>query len=610
MAAKQSGKETAFNRFFRENRSLVVMLPLLAILLVILIIVYSGGEKPVLSDVPAPSSTPAVDSIINDKAQVEILPKTEREKESAESDSTLQDPFASPMKLRGVLLYQDPDKSLAIIEYGGYSYIVKRNENIGSSAWTVSEIYETSVMLESGGKNELVRLDSESGGFKTSAQYITGDTSTVTIHLSDADIRDVISAIVMDLGYNVVYASGTVIVDRFDAADIPPEEALFLLLKSVNLDYLQDGETMIIGQKETLTSAFFDSLVLTRFTLKYIDANVISNQISNLEIPVQKITLDSNPYAIWVQGTPRELGKVRELISMLDRAENASASLDKPKLTPIYLTYITAQQMNALLREVGLPTGITLETNPKILYVYATDSQVAQIQELKAKLDTSENQKLDFTVCMKKLNYIKANEIVPIIYQFGLDVDVITFERTAMAVWLKGSEEAVRQVSALIDLIDIRQNIDNNRFFIKKLKNISALEAEYRLSLLGIPEIKTYTFSYPQFSKNILVVCPEDYKIFVMDHLNQLDVASDKIKVPIDYSDDPSGTYRLEQRLELLVNLTGIPRESFTISKNVSRDNKPYYLLILEETPEKIKMVEDMIAKMDNPLNNEYEPDY
>ncbi|SHJ10649.1 hypothetical protein [Thermoclostridium caenicola] len=80
--------------------------------------------------------------------------------------------------------------------------------------------------------------------------------------------------------------------------------------------------------------------------------------------------------------------------------------------------------------------------------------------------------------------------------------------------------------------------------------------------------------------------------------------------MPIDYSDDASGTYRLEQRLELLVTLTGIPKESFMISRNISRDNNPYFVLILEETPERIKMVEDLIDKLDNPRENEYEPNY
>ena len=126
--------------------------------------------------------------------------------------------------------------------------------------------------------------------------------------------------------------------------------------------------------------------------------------------------------------------------------------------------------MNAILREVGLQTGLVLESNPKILYVYANDSQIAQIQELKTKLDTADNQQLDFAISMKKLTYVRANEIVTIIYQFGLGVDVITFDRSAMAVWLKGDEEAVKQVSALIDQIDIKQNIDNGRFIIKKCK--------------------------------------------------------------------------------------------------------------------------------------------
>jgi|GEM_PF-369682 len=610
MAARQSGKENVISRFFRENKSLVVMLPLLAVLIVVLIIVYSGSgsEQEVTSDVATPSQS--ADTDVNDRTQVEILPKTERAAEIDEDNSTaVQDPFASPMKLRGLIIYSDRDKSKAIIEYGGCSYIAKKDEAIGDSDWTVADIYEKSLMLSSGEKSQLLTLDSDSGGSKTTAEYVTGDTSTVTVRVSDADIRDVISAIVMDLGYNVVYTGNTVIVDHFEVTDIAPEDALFLLLKYVNLDYLQDGNTMIVGEKETLTASFFDSMVLTRFTLKYIDAGTVSDQISNLGIDVHKVTLDTNPKAIWVQGTPRELGKVRELISMLDRSENAG-SPDTRKLTPIYLSYITGEQMNDVLEEIGLPTGIFLDTNSKILYVYVTDSQFEQIEELKSKLDTAENQKLDFTVYMKKLTYVKASEIVPIIYQFGLDVDVITFDRTAMAVWLKGSEEAVKQVSQLIDLIDIKQNIDSNRFFIKRLKNISALEAEYRLSLLDIPEIKTYTFSYPQFSKNILVVCPEDYKIFVMDHLNQFDVASDKIRVPIDYSDDPSGTYRLERRRDLLVSLTGIPEECFTISNNVSRDNNPHYVLILEETPEKIKMVEDMIAKIDDPLKNEYEPGY
>jgi len=445
------------------------------------------------------------------------------------------------------------------------------------------------------------------------AETVNPETDTVTISISNADIRDIISAIAFDSGYNIIFIGEPVVVREFKVSNMNSEEALSMLLRMAGMEYIKDGNTLIVGDKAVLAESFFDSMVLTKFSLKYIDAKTISSQIDALGIPVQKITLDSNPYAIWIQGLPRELGKCRELITMLDRVENISqeGGISPARLVAINLTYITANQMNTILRGVGLPTGLVLDSNPKTLYVFATESQIAQIQELKSKLDISANQQgSGFVVSMKKLTYVRANEIVPIIYQFGLGVDVITFDRSAMAVWLKGDEEAVKQVSALIDQIDIKQNIDNGRFIIKKLKNITALEADYRLSLLGIPEIQTYTFSYPQFSKSILVVCPEDYKIYVTDHLNQMDVMADKIKVPIDFATGPSGTYRLEQRRELLSELTGIAKESFTISKNVARDDDQYYLLILEETPEKIKMAEDMIKKIDSPLSNNYEPGY
>jgi len=606
----KSGKNSAVRQFLEKNKSLAFLLPLLVILIVVLIIVYSGNsDMPASSDVTV-SPSPGTPVNLNDKTRADILPQTERPSEELNWEEIRQDPFAAPMKLTGILRYPD-DRTKAIIEYSGAGFIVRKNDYIGKSPWKVTEIYETSVMLEADGKSQLLELEPGSAGRSANAEYINPDPGTMTIRLAETDIRDVISALVLDLGYNVVYLNNTVIVERFDGTNLPPLEALALLLKSEGLDYIQDGNTMIVGSSDTLNTVFFDSMVLTRFSLNYVDARTISSQIENLKLPVTKITLDTNPNAIWVQGLPRELGKVRELIAILDKPENVSSAVSVSKVTAINLTYITARQMNDILRGVGLQTGLYLESNPKLLYVYADENQLAQIMELKSKLDIPENQTgTDFIVSMKKLTYIKAKEVVPIVYELGLGVDVITFDRTARAVWLKGDEAAVNRVSSIIDMIDIQQNIDNNRFFIKKLKNISALEADYRLKLLGIPEIKTYTFSYPQFSKCILVVCPEDYKIFVMDHLNQFDVVADKIKVPIDYSDDASGTYRLEQRLELLVTLTGIPKESFMISRNISRDNNPYFVLILEETPERIKMVEDLIDKLDNPRENEYEPNY
>ena len=437
------------------------------------------------------------------------------------------------------------------------------------------------------------------------AETNPGDANTVTMHVQNADVRDVISAIAVEMGYNVIFTGESVLITDFKVADLSPEEALSVLLKSVGMDYIKNGSTMIVGTKETLTTEFFSNIALTRFSLKYIQSDVIATQIDTLGIEVQKLTLDTNPYAIWIQGLPQELGKVRELISMLDRAENAQAksgAVSSSKLTPIVLTYITAEQMNSVLMEIGLEAGLILDSNPKTLYVYANADQISLINELQKKLDVAANQQgSDFIISMKKLQFLKNSEIVPIISQFGLGVDVITLDRVAMTIWLKGDEETIKQVSTLIDQIDIQQNLDDSRFFIKKLTYISALEAETRLKLLNIPEIQTYTFSYPEFSKNILVVCPQDYQFLVKVKLSDADVVTDKIKIPVDSSDEPSGSSLLAARRDLLVTLTGIPATSFTISQNVSRTATPHYVLILEESQEKIKLVQDMIGKIDSP---------
>lgn len=611
-----AGKDSGIKKFIKENKSLAFMLPVLAVLAIVLIIVYSGGGKAkntsVNSPTPKPSSS-AISTPTADQPKVEVLPQTERTNDQADQVTQdgqnvvpAQDPFKTPMKLTGVLIYSNEDAT-AIIEYGGVSYIVSKDDTIGDTTWKVISIDESSVMLDQDGKGTILEI-SEGPAIPVSAEANSNNTDTVTMRIQNADVRDVISAIAVDMGYTVIFTGEPVQVADFKVAYLSPEDALSVLLKSVGLDYIKNGKTMIVGTKELLTTEYFDNIALTKFSLKYIQSDVISSQIDALGIVVQKLTLDTNPYAIWIQGLPQELGKVRELIAMLDKAENAQAqsgAVSSSKLTPVELTYITADQMNSVLMEIGLEAGLILDSNPKTLYVYANADQLSLINELKKKLDVAANQQgSDSVISSRKLQFVKVSEIVPIISQFGLDVDVITLDRIAMTIWLKGDAETISQVSALIDKIDTQQNLDDGRFFIKKMTNITALEADTRLKLLNIPEITTYTFSYPQFAKSILVVCPADYQLIVKNYLNEMDVVTDKIKIPIDYSDEPSGSSLLAARRDLIVTLTGIPATSFTISQNVSRTATPHYVLILEETQEKIKMVQDLITKIDTPLSN------
>jgi type II secretory pathway component GspD/PulD (secretin) len=611
MPKTNSSNETGFKKFLKQNKSLTVLLPLLAVLLVVVIIVNLGGGSDKPASQGAPSPTPAqgaLDAQTGDKPKVEILPKTERVNDpsagSAEEQAAepRQDPFKSPMKLTGTFRYSNGTTS-AIIEYGGVSYIVRKGEAVGDSLWKVSAITDSRALLESVEQDVTLELDLDHSFPPYDIIPKTDGTVVVSIRTAGADMRDIISAIALEMKCSIIFTGEAIRMD-LDYREFTLEDALGTLLRTNGMDYFRKGSSLIVGTKEKLTEDFFDSMAITKFTLKYITSDMISDQIDALGLSVQKMTLEENPYAVWVQGFPQELAKVGEIVDLLDRPENKpvpTSSVSVFKLTPIELSYITAEQMNTALAGIGLEPGIILDSNPKTLYVYATKEELSLISELKSKLDIAANQKGSgaMTISLKKLQYVSVDEILPIIAQFGIDVDVITLDRISMTLWLFGEEGAIKQVTSMIDKIDLQQNLDDGRFFIRKMKNITAMEAETRLRRLNIPGIETYTFDYPAFAKSILVVCPKDYQLYVKNYLSELDVETDVIKVPVDYSNE-SPSY-LAARRDLLVTLTGIPASSFTISGNVSRTQDPYYVLILEATQEKVRLVQDMIEKIDSP---------
>jgi len=171
MAAKQSEKDSAVKQFFKANKSLVFMIPLLIVLLVVLVTIYtSGSGSKNASSVAQPSgSTPSGGSAavlpVENQFQVEVLPILERAAEGEEDSAYVsQDPFKTPMKLKGVVIYPEDERSKAIIQYGNYSYIVKKGDNIGDSPWSVSEINESGVTITYEDKSVFLELNQESAG--------------------------------------------------------------------------------------------------------------------------------------------------------------------------------------------------------------------------------------------------------------------------------------------------------------------------------------------------------------------------------------------------------------------------------------------------------------
>lgn len=430
------------------------------------------------------------------------------------------------------------------------------------------------------------------------------DSDNISLNMKDADIRDVLSAIAVNMNKNIIYTGEPMKVNiSIDGVD--SKTALEYLLNSVAMEYLNNNNTLIVGKRDTLTSEFYNKLSLTKFVLKYITSDIISEQINALQIPVQKAILDSNKKVILVQGLPQDLSKVNELIYMLDRAESISDNTySSANLTPIKLTYIAAEEMNSILQDIGLNTGIIVDSNPMILWVYGSKNEVAEIITLQKTIDIPQNALSEnLIISSVKMTYLTTYEIIPILNRLS-DVNVITFERSIQTVWLNGTNESVKLATEIIKMFDIEKLKNDDTFFVYNTVNITASELKKRFDNLELQNITMETLNYPEFSKSVLVFCPSDFKLFVMNYINKLDVMTEKVRVPVDYSDVPGGSNKLKKRRDLLVDLTGIPSDRFTISENVSRDDEYLYIMYLEETQENIKMVKDYVTYIDDALSD------
>lgn len=150
----KSENDSAFKKFLKENKSLTFMIPLMAILIIVMIFVYSGTakDKKTVSD----KSTDTKNPISTNQPQVEVLPQIIRSENSDKIDVN-KDPFEEPMILVGVIYSES--RSTAIIKWGDYSYIVEKNDVIGDSDWEVTAIEKDKITLESDNDSIVLDLD-------------------------------------------------------------------------------------------------------------------------------------------------------------------------------------------------------------------------------------------------------------------------------------------------------------------------------------------------------------------------------------------------------------------------------------------------------------------
>lgn len=263
-------------------------------------------------------------------------------------------------------------------------------------------------------------------------------------------------------------------------------------------------------------------------------------------------------------------------------------------LTRFDLLFVPAAKVQTAAGQLGIPLQ-SLAPDPATNSVWAqgTPLELRKLQELIHVLDRPVHDlSLDYrtlhltTISPERARQILTEAGIKANYTLALKNRLLVFDTDTFARWA--------QVEALIKAVD---NLDGREdaIFAYQLKNISAQDAEERLGALPLP-VTTVTFNYPDLTQEILVICPSHLESQVRSALSSIDSTRKKIRVPVHNSTIHE---ELNATRSLLSELSGVSVGNMHISRNLSGDSDaPYYVLWVEETPERIAQIEVLIEKL------------
>ncbi|RCX13801.1 LysM domain-containing protein [Anaerobacterium chartisolvens] len=381
-----------------------------------------------------------------------------------------------------------------------FVYQVKKGDNVDLIAKRLgvdkNDVLEknkisSDTILQPGQK--LIISTGSDGGEQQPARRSYAPPSAITMDVAEADIRDVLSSLAIGMGVSIIYLDEPVNV-TMHAEDMSPGLMLELVLKKHGLEYIRDGDTLVIGKASMLEKSFFSQMVITRFSLKYITADALSAQLGKLGLELKEMKLDGNPKAIWIQAAPQTLGKVREVITALDRPENANK--DDVSLTVFELSHISAKELAQLITDMELKvTTIRAEANQKKIWAQGSAEEISKLGRLIEMLDVPENRVFVDSIVEIKLKYITPEKLEPIVQKVGIPVNIISLEANTGAFWAQGAEAAIADLKNLVQQLDIVDNYNMTEYDSLtriNLKYMSASALAPIIQQLGI-EVKLIT---------------------------------------------------------------------------------------------------------------------
>ena len=438
------------------------------------------------------------------------------------------------------------------------------------------------------------------------AASTTTSTKKISVTFKDADLRDALSSIAMNMGYSVIFA-GTPSRVTFELKNTTAADAFDYVVKLAGMDYIKDGNSLIVGSKESLMDDFAKTLSITTFKLSYIYADVLKEKIDQLGFDVQVILMPANNKAIWVRGLASEIGKVNELIKILDVFDNSeSGSIETGKqLQTITMNVITAAEFNEFIKGLGFNNGVSVENNGKTLWVYATLDEYHELWRMKELVDVAEgglSTGSTKTVSIVDLvNMSKAEAIAAITTAYP-DVKTYSLNNAALSFVMIGKKGDVEGARTLISTLDTVNKVGGIELTVAKhvLVNITAAEAERRLEKVTFAEdVQWYITTEGDLSSTIFLYCASDYMAKAKLVLAAIDSAPtpetvNRVNIPV-YT-----TATLDEAANIQNYLQTMIGSLIVGTFNTVDLNGKVVLYLTSTTPETVSLVEALLDKTDS----------
>lgn len=477
--------------------------------------------------------------------------------------------------------------------------------------------------------------------------------SRISMTVVNADLQDVLSAIALNAGYYIIMEDSATDTVTVTLEEMSALKAIDYVTRLVGMTFLKEGNTIYVGTADALNSTFVDKTVLTKIHLDYISAEGLQSQMSALGLANVQIVGTNNKDEFYISGYPKELAKVKELIKLLDVSSNimAGGGLIASNFTPLELEHISAEEFNGLLANLGLSTGIVLNSRPYTLYVYVTGANLTDIKTIQKIVDTplsganltapgtTETPSDGEDVTIKQpsattpgtsaepstdapttpitptepteealvlrevaLSVIDRSAAEEILNSFPLNITVYGPEKMTKKLWIAGTADQVDQAEAYIQQFDnadyAASVLNDKRFFAYELQNCTASEMLNRLAALELEGVTFKTSTYSALTKSLIVYCEPYLEESVKALLLEMDTTS--TGEAANRAIEATGTAAVaQQRIDALCSLyPELSAYEFTVKQIPAKDGTARYITYVKASSETADYIKALFEEL------------